>query len=61
LDHPKYTHALMMLEARGPMILMFVIILDYVSPTPFLGAIFSTVLGGVFRVAGMEGLLGLLG
>jgi Zn-dependent protease len=61
LDHPKYTHALMMLESRGPMILMFIIILDYVSPTSFLGGIFNTVLGVVFGAVGMEGLLGLLG
>lgn len=61
LDHPKYAHTLAMLEARGPMILMFIILLDYASPTPLLGGIFSSVLGFVFRLAGMEGLLALMG
>jgi hypothetical protein len=61
LDHPKHAQTLQMLESRGPMILMFVIFLDYASPTPFLGGIFSAVLGFVFRLAGMEGLLALMG
>jgi Zn-dependent protease len=61
LDHPKYAHALALLESRGPLILMGIIFLDYASPTPLLGTLFNAVLGFVFRLAGMEGLLGLIG
>ncbi len=61
LDHPKHAQTLMLIETRGPMVLMAVILLDFASPVGFLGPLFSTMLGIVFRVAGMEGLLALIG
>jgi hypothetical protein len=41
------------------MILLGVIILDFVSPVPLLGSLFSAVLGGIVRVSGLDEIPGL--
>lgn len=58
-DAPKYQRMRMFLEVNGPMILLGVIILDFVSPVPLLGSLFSTVLGGIVRVSGLDQIPGL--
>jgi Zn-dependent protease len=60
LDSPKYRHILFFLETRGPMILLFLILLDYLSPRSFLGAIFNGAIAFVFSLAGLERLLVIL-
>ena len=60
LDAPKYRRFLFLLETRGPMILLFVIMLDLLSPVPFLGAIFGSAVNFTFSLAGLRYLLGVL-
>lgn len=53
LDAPKYRHIRIFLETRGPTILLFIIIFDFVSPRPILGSIFGAAIGWLFSVSGL--------
>jgi len=60
LDKPQHRHILVFMETKGPMILMILILLDFMSPGSVLGSIFSGALSAVFSVAGMGDLAGLI-
>lgn len=60
LDHPKYRRFLFLMETRGPMILMVIIILDLFSPVPILGTVFGGAVNFAFSVAGLRQMLAVL-
>lgn len=60
LDSPQHRNIRLFLETRGPMILFLLIMLDYFSPSPVLGKLFSFVINGVFSVAGLGSALQIL-
>lgn len=60
LDKPQHRHILIFMETRGPMILLILIMLDFMSPGSVFGTIFSGALSIVFSVAGMQSLAGLI-
>ncbi|HTK04820.1 MAG TPA: site-2 protease family protein [Candidatus Eisenbacteria bacterium] len=60
LDSPKYRRFLFLLETRGPMILLFIILLDLFSPVPFLGYIFGGAVNFAFSAAGLRSMLAML-
>ncbi len=60
LDAPKYRRFLINLEMRGPMILLTVLFLDYLLPFSIISRFFFGALHGLFSLAGLRGLLGLL-
>lgn len=59
LDHPKHRNTVFFLETKGPMILFAIIILDFMSPSSFLGRIFNAAIEFFFTVFGLNGVLGL--
>jgi len=59
LDHPKHHQTLFFLETKGPMILFAIIILDFMSPVPFLGTLFGSAINFAFNLAGMPSALGM--
>lgn len=56
LDAPKYFRFRLLLETRGSLILLLLIFLDFASPRSLLGALFDSVLGFVFSIAGLQNL-----
>lgn len=60
LDAPKYRRFLFMLETRGPLILLVIIMLDLLSPVSILGALFGGAVNFVFSLAGLRYLLAVL-
>lgn len=54
LDAPKYRNVRLFLETRGPTILFFIIILDFVSPVPILGSILGGAVGWLFSIVGLS-------
>lgn len=60
LDKPQHRHILVFMEKRGPMILLILIMLDFMSPGSVLGSIFSAALSTVFSIAGMQSLMGII-
>ena len=60
LDHPRYRRLLFFLETRGPVILLVIVLLDYVSPVPILGTIFGLGLYAAFSIFGLQHLLGVI-
>jgi hypothetical protein len=60
LDSPKYQKLRTTLEVNGPTILLGIIILDFVSPVPLLGSVFTAVLGGFLGILGLDQIPGLV-
>lgn len=60
LDAPKYRRFLFMLETRGPLILLVIIMLDLLSPVSILGSLFGGAINFVFSLAGLRYLLAVL-
>ncbi len=60
LDAPKYRRFLYVLETRGPIILLVIIMIDLVSPFSILGAIFGGAVNFAFGLAGLRYLLAVL-
>ncbi len=59
-DAPKYRNFRMFLETRGPLILILLLILDYMSPYAPLSRAFFGILNGIFALVGLPGALNLL-
>lgn len=59
-DAPKYRNMRYFLETRGPMILFLIVMIDFMSPYPFLSMIFNSALRFVFSLAGLERVLALI-
>jgi len=53
LAAPKYHRLLRFLETRGPAIIFFLIILDWLSPVSIIGAAFTAIIRGYFSLAGL--------
>jgi Zn-dependent protease len=60
LDSPKHRDIRLFLETKGPTILFIIIMLDFFSPTPVLGRVFSAAINAVFSVAGLGSALRIL-
>lgn len=49
---PRYAHARHFLETRGPYLLLFLVLLDFISPYPVFGSLLNGVLDHVYRILG---------
>jgi Zn-dependent protease len=60
LDAPKYRRFLFMLETRGPVILLVIVMIDLLSPVSVLGSIFGGAVNFAFSLARLRYLLAVL-
>ena len=59
LDAPKHRPTLHFLETRGPMIIFFLILLDFTSPVSVFGGLLNGAIGLFFNAAGLSHILAL--
>lgn len=53
LDSPKYARTRFMLETKGPTILLFILLIDLMSPLHIFGGIFGGAVDIAYRIAGL--------
>jgi len=59
-DAPKYRNFRLFLETRGPLILILLLILDYMSPYAPLSRVFFGIIDGIFSLVGLRSTLNLM-